>query len=840
MTTVTSADAAPADLTTALDAERRVFEARKGLLTSAGLAGNNTPTVGLALSGGGIRSATFSLGILQALSRLELFPRIDYLSTVSGGSYIGSFFGSLFIDPAKRGAGARPRTIPNEALLKTPLDAPEGELAVRRLREFGRYLTPGGTSDLMLGVAIVVRNWAAVQFVLGLLPLVLFLAINLAGIAFGSVPLIFVFLISVFGGLAAALGVAYWFTRYDVVRVARWQRIGTNAVVYMPLGVAPILLWLGLPLTRFIAIILVLGLVVFLFHEWAYGKAISDENPVPKAAALEAEDRVRSHLSRNLATALLWTGTLCALFAIWTIGQQFVGAIREFSDRRELVLEAFENQGLWPAAGEIIYQYWPLLAPILPLVLTIWGHTTLRHSRGKSLLSGSGAQTVLGFSILSLWLVLWSAVPAFFQGDLAPFLQSACEGADALFALGVGEACRHSTLIAPAVPLLGAAIAILIFGLCYTFLNLSSLATLYSARLKRAYIGASNPSDSKAGYDQSRPGDQVPMSVYYPKDQSLGGPMHLINLTVAQTVSEGSNVVAYDRKGKAMHIGPGGIVYEGARPGEAIQSEFTANEQLPLATWVAISGAAASTAIGSMTSLGLSVLAMMTNVRLGYWWKVNSQTKARAKSVYHHLLGELRGRFASDERYGRWYLTDGGHFENSGAYALLQRKLPYIIVCDNGADPKYEMDDIVRLLVRARVDLSVDIEFLNTTEIEALIGARSPLMDIIGEYTDLCAVPQQIAGAKGPYAALARIRYDAMTEGILLVIKPRLCFAEPPEILGYHRRSGKIFPQQDTADQFFDEEQWEAYRRFGEHVGDTLFGVSAARGKWAPSSMKGP
>jgi hypothetical protein len=138
------------------------------------------------------------------------------------------------------------------------------------------------------------------------------------------------------------------------------------------------------------------------------------------------------------------------------------------------------------------------------------------------------------------------------------------------------------------------------------------------------------------------------------------------------------------------------------------------------------------------------------------------------------------------------------------------------------------------------VDLSVDIEFLNTTEIEALIGARSPLMDIIGEYTDLCAVPQQIAGAKGPYAALARIRYDAMTEGILLVIKPRLCFAEPPEILGYHRRSGKIFPQQDTADQFFDEEQWEAYRRFGEHVGDTLFGVSAARGKWAPSSMKGP
>ena len=41
--------------------------------------------VGLALSGGGIRSATFALGGLQALHRLELLPIFDYLSTVSGG-----------------------------------------------------------------------------------------------------------------------------------------------------------------------------------------------------------------------------------------------------------------------------------------------------------------------------------------------------------------------------------------------------------------------------------------------------------------------------------------------------------------------------------------------------------------------------------------------------------------------------------------------------------------------------------------------------------------------------------------------------------------------------------
>ena len=47
--------------------------------------------VGLAFSGGGIRSATFNLGVLQALADLKLLCRIDYLSTVSGGGYIGSW-----------------------------------------------------------------------------------------------------------------------------------------------------------------------------------------------------------------------------------------------------------------------------------------------------------------------------------------------------------------------------------------------------------------------------------------------------------------------------------------------------------------------------------------------------------------------------------------------------------------------------------------------------------------------------------------------------------------------------------------------------------------------------
>jgi hypothetical protein len=47
--------------------------------------------IGLAFSGGGIRSATFNLGVLQALAGKRLLQAFDYVSTVSGGGYIGGW-----------------------------------------------------------------------------------------------------------------------------------------------------------------------------------------------------------------------------------------------------------------------------------------------------------------------------------------------------------------------------------------------------------------------------------------------------------------------------------------------------------------------------------------------------------------------------------------------------------------------------------------------------------------------------------------------------------------------------------------------------------------------------
>ncbi len=100
-------DVIPAELNYIANRRQKVRDDRpRGAATSAGAAVEHgrEGLVGLALSGGGIRSATTNLGILQTLSRLGVLPMVDYLSTVSGGGYIGSCLSSLLsLNQRRRG-----------------------------------------------------------------------------------------------------------------------------------------------------------------------------------------------------------------------------------------------------------------------------------------------------------------------------------------------------------------------------------------------------------------------------------------------------------------------------------------------------------------------------------------------------------------------------------------------------------------------------------------------------------------------------------------------------------------------------------------------------------------
>ena len=128
---------------------RQIAERRR----QAGLPGAPGPVdrlpddaVGVGLSGGGVRSATFSLGVFQALARAQCLERVDFLSTVSGGGYFGSFLGRLFTRDWVAGVSDVERVL----LAQDPPPAqPPGPTAwaakiFRWLRDNGRYLRPAG------------------------------------------------------------------------------------------------------------------------------------------------------------------------------------------------------------------------------------------------------------------------------------------------------------------------------------------------------------------------------------------------------------------------------------------------------------------------------------------------------------------------------------------------------------------------------------------------------------------------------------------------------------------------------------------------------------------------
>jgi len=133
------------------EAWRRVVEEKPETFKHPGLAG-------LSLSGGGIRSATFSLGALQILDSVGIFRKLDYLSTVSGGGYIGCCLSSLY----------------STGQTGFPFQHQIGEVENQRfkhLREYSNYLAPHGILDRLRMPALFLRG-LCLNFIL-VLPFIL-------------------------------------------------------------------------------------------------------------------------------------------------------------------------------------------------------------------------------------------------------------------------------------------------------------------------------------------------------------------------------------------------------------------------------------------------------------------------------------------------------------------------------------------------------------------------------------------------------------------------------------------------------------------------------------------
>ena len=230
----------------ALDWETLAALERQAVFEAAGR--DPDRAAGRAFSGGGIRSATFNLGVIQALAELKLLREFDYLSCVSGGGYIGGWL-SAFIHRRCEG-----RVEAAEEALRTGGDE---NPAIRFLRGYSNYLTPRASllsADTLTAVATWLRNLylnlVLLLLALGaamLLPRLLVRAYEtLAGL--GPVTAAR----ALFGGGAAALVVAVWFIGRNLGGRAAWserpfytRQAGVVSLVVLPLLVSAWLITCG-------------------------------------------------------------------------------------------------------------------------------------------------------------------------------------------------------------------------------------------------------------------------------------------------------------------------------------------------------------------------------------------------------------------------------------------------------------------------------------------------------------------------------------------------------------------------------------------------------------------
>jgi hypothetical protein len=155
------------------------------------------------------------------------------------------------------------------------------------------------------------------------------------------------------------------------------------------------------------------------------------------------------------------------------------------------------------------------------------------------------------------------------------------------------------------------------------------------------------------------------------------------------------------------------------------------------------------------------------------------------------LLQEMFGQTTDRNPYV--YLSDGGHFENLGLYEMVRRRCRLIVVSDAGCDPTYRFDDLANAIRKVRLDFGVEIDFPGGLDIAGPTVCRS-----------------RVAVGRIAYSTLD----SAATDGVLLYLKAALCGDEPVDVANY-AAAHPLFPHQPTTNQWFEEAQFESYRRLG-------------------------
>jgi hypothetical protein len=417
-------------------------------------------------------------------------------------------------------------------------------------------------------------------------------------------------------------------------------------------------------------------------------------------------------------------------------------------------------------------------------------------------------------------------------------------------------------------------------------INEFSMQSFYRNRLSRCYLGATAPdrqADPFSGFDtraklwvpnrieqslrqkstqrvQPRVRDLLPreyLSVHGEQGE-YEGPFPIFCTTINLTTGE--DLATQERKGASFAFTPLYAGYsipwtdakEDNRRGSMVSyNGFVSTEDyayleggIGLDTAVAISGAAANPNMGYNSNPAMAFLMTFFNVRLG-WWISNPRRENRWFAGRHrptphfaalYLFRELFGAVNDAAPYVN--LSDGGHFENMGLYELVRRRCRYIVVCDAEEDCDMKFEGIGAAITKCRSDFGAEIDLdLRPLQMDEKTGTSSAHC-VVGTitYPPPPGVVRE-ADVSTPCECMQGADADPY-EGIIVYMKTSLVGDEPPDLMTYKLKH-PVFPQDSTANQWFLETQFEAYRRLGHHVAMTtmLPAMSPDKVKLAPPAV---
>lgn len=773
---------------------------------------NKLNRAALCCSGGGIRSATFCLGVIQALAKhnlkkditdaerrlselsaaevteyagQSLLSRMQYLSTVSGGGYIGSWLSAW-------------RTYDDfptvwESLSGRP-DGPDVEPAeISWLRAYSSYLTPQvglGSADTWAAAAIFLRNlllnWLvivpAVAVVLLVLKIIATISVWFARLDDAWWPDIGVALVGAACLiLAQAFATAHRPARRapppsppaeDVGNIdqrAFWR----NDLLWSVLSAIFITSFLTSAvgagfahnLSTFSAIAIGAGFGVVIFAAgwvagWPWRWKCKDwaawaGSGLIYGGLLGLGAHLYTLLHPYTGIESFWIILLPIIFGVpWVLISQlfaemvFVG-LTSYEDNSEADREWLGRCAGWVAAAAVIWALTTFLSMggAHYLIENAWGKYVAPYIASCGGIAGiiaaligkssktpakPGHKSDQGFSAIASKIGLAIAGPVF-AAALVIYVSVALDllllGHSLVGGLSKGRLTSEGVLF---WLIIGLVVAYGIAWIASYSVNINrfSLHALYRNRLVRAYLGASRQRrcpDKFTGFDGD---DNLPMHRLWPPKEHTPGKntlclFHVVNITL--NVVKTARLAWQQRKAESFTVSPlhSGSAYKGYRP--SIEYGGGAPYGVSLGTAMAISGAAASPNMGYHSSPSITLLLALFNVRLG-WWLGNPG--AEGERTYKDEGPKYAIKPLADETFGQTtdtapyvYLSDGGHFENLGLYEMVRRRCRYIIAIDAGCDPDFAFEDLGNAVRKIFIDLGIRITF---TGLEKLKNRPKP------------------------------------------------------------------------------------------------------------------